>query len=213
MVQQVRLETRPDRLGWVEDVSDCFSVASARRWLDRITLFRGGDVMNWNNWVPIKLCVLLWRIRLSGIPTRERLSARGIMVDSIMCPVCGGAVETIDHIFAGCSQLREVWCRIAIWWGVDPPLGDSLRSILEWPTKLAVRAGQRKAFDAVIITTVWVLWNFRNASIFGSCPPKKAEILDDVVDRSYFWISNRCKKHSIRWGLWLQNPLIACSTL
>ena len=72
MVQHVRLETRPDRLGWVEDVSDCFSVASARRWLDRITLFRGGDVTTWNNWVPIKLCVLLWRIRLSGIPTRER---------------------------------------------------------------------------------------------------------------------------------------------
>ena len=79
------------------------------------SLFRGGPVTKWNNWVPIKLNILLWRIHNSIIPTRERLSVRGIMVYSILCPVCLSAVETIDHIFGGCSHLIEVWYRIAIW--------------------------------------------------------------------------------------------------
>ena len=166
-----------------------------------------------NNWVPIKLCILRWRINLLSLPTRERLSARGILIDSILCPVCGIGVETIDHIFAGCSQLKEVWCRIAIWWGVDTPQEWSVQSIFEWPEVLRAKDGQRKAFEAVLLTTFWVLWNFRNASVFDPSPPKKASILDDVVDRSFFWVSNRCKNRRINWGMWLQNPLIACNTL
>ena len=212
-IQKVSLLERADRLGWSEDVSDAFSVASARRWLDRATLFRGGEGTTWNNWVPIKLNVLMWRIKLAIIPTRERLSARGIMVDSIGCPVCGLSVESVNHIFADCSLLREVWHRLAIWWGVDLPREASLRSYVEWSSKIVGSSGQRKAFEAVIITTFWVLWNFRNQSIFALNPPKKASIFDEVVDRSFFWVSNRCRNRNVSWGMWLQNPLIACNTL
>ncbi|KAL4578257.1 hypothetical protein LXL04_014377 [Taraxacum kok-saghyz] len=195
VIRQVTLHDRSDRLGWTEDTSDCFSVASARRWLDRATLFRGGVQTTWNNWVPIKLNVLLWRINLAVVPTRERVSSRGIMVESILCPVCGVAVESIDHLFVECSQLREIWHRLAIWWGVDVPRECTLRSFLDWSRHVVGSSGQRKAFEAVIITTVWVLWNFRNASIFALTPPRNASIFDEVVDRSYFWISNRYLFH------------------
>ncbi|KAL4560754.1 hypothetical protein LXL04_032908 [Taraxacum kok-saghyz] len=200
-------------ISWILDPSDSFSVASARRWMNRATLFRGGQVTRWNNWVLIKLNILLWCINISILPTRERLSVWGILVDSIMCHVCSVAVETVDHIFGGCSLLLEVWHRIAIWWGVDPPTVGSVCSIWDWSMSLTMRSGQRKAFEAVIITTLWVLWNFRNNTIFRLTPPKKASIFYDVVDRSFFWISNRCKKCHFGWGLWLQNPLIACSNL
>lgn len=45
----------------------------------------------------------------------------GIMVLSIMCPICVGAMETIDNIFAGCPDLRDTWVRVAIWWGLSLP--------------------------------------------------------------------------------------------
>ncbi|KAL4572841.1 hypothetical protein LXL04_019629 [Taraxacum kok-saghyz] len=87
LVRNVYLDIRYGRLGWIADASNCFSVASARRWLDSATLFHGGAVTMWNNWVPVKLNIIIWRIKILIVPTQERLLAQGIMVDSILCPI------------------------------------------------------------------------------------------------------------------------------
>ena len=120
------------------------------------------------------------------IPTRKRLSVRGILVDMIMCPICQSAVETIDHIFGGCSLLVDIWGRIAIWWGVHVLAPVSLESIMLWAQSIHGGTGQRKTFDAVINTPLWVLWKFRNAYVFDTSRPKKLVIFDEVVNSSYF---------------------------
>ncbi|KAL4563350.1 hypothetical protein LXL04_027391 [Taraxacum kok-saghyz] len=199
--------SRRDTLGWLGDSSDGLTVASACHLLDARFLSGGGPPTRWNSWIPIKLNVLNWRICNGILPTRERFSVRGILVDSIMCPVCSVAVETMEHLLAGCNQLLEIWGRIAIWWGVDRPDVISVASLLDWAVSLRINASQRKVFDAVIITTFWVLWNFRNNTVFGGSPPKKASIFDDIVNRSFFLVANRSKKTSLSWGSWLQNPV------
>ncbi|KAL4555229.1 hypothetical protein LXL04_037840 [Taraxacum kok-saghyz] len=97
------------------------------------------------------------------------------------------------------AKLVEVWARVAIWWGVDRPNVASVASLLEWSDSLRFKSSQKKVFDAVIVTTLWVLWKFRNNTLFGNNSPKKSNIFDEIVDRAYFWISNRCKK-KIGWG-------------
>lgn len=101
VVQGVQLCHIPNRLGWSLDSSDSFSVASVRHALDSGLVPSGDMGTRWNNWVPIKINILIWRIQLFSIPTRERFSVRGVMVPSIMCPICMVAVETIDHILQG----------------------------------------------------------------------------------------------------------------
>lgn len=81
-------------------------------------LSKGGVDTYWNNWVPIKLNIFIWRLRLNGLPTRFTLSNQGILMDSILCPVCSTTVESIEHLFATCNDLIELWTRVAIWWGV-----------------------------------------------------------------------------------------------
>ena len=108
-------------MGWSLDTDDSFSVSSVRHPLDSTLVPSGDSGTRWNNWVPIKLNILVWRIRLSSILTRGRLSNRGILVPSIICPICMITGETIDHILFGCRDLRDIWGRVAIWWGVSPP--------------------------------------------------------------------------------------------
>ena len=43
MVQDLHLESRPDRWGWILDVTDSFSVSSARSFLDGGMVFSGGE--------------------------------------------------------------------------------------------------------------------------------------------------------------------------
>ena len=78
-------------------------------------------------------------------------------VQSIMCLLCSAAVETIDHLFVGCRELLEIWSRIAIWWDVCLPNRFAIDDIIKWADSTNLRVGQRKAFEAVIISSFWCL--------------------------------------------------------
>ena len=104
LMKDLQLQSRHDRLGWLGDVSDTFSVSSPRDFIDRGMINVTSSETTWNNWVHIKVNILIWRIRLHSIPIRERFSHRGIEVESIMWLVCHNVVETVDHIFTKCTR-------------------------------------------------------------------------------------------------------------
>ena len=91
------------------DLSNHFTVASARSFIDNGMLPIDGGVY-WNNWVPIKLNIFIWRLRLKGCLLEQIF----LMLDSILCPFCSTSVESIDHLFLGCSELIDLWTRVAI---------------------------------------------------------------------------------------------------
>ena len=121
LIQAFAISPQQDRLMWTLDSSDEFSVSSARYFLDGRSLFSGGSSTRWNNFVPIKLDILLWRVALPRIPTRDNLESRGIVLDSNLCPMCSSSLETTEHIFADCVELRDIWSSISRWWNIPTP--------------------------------------------------------------------------------------------
>lgn len=105
LMQNLELQPRQDRLGWIYDALEIYIVSSAYFLLDSSFLLAGGMETRWNNYVPIKLNILIWRLTLQSAPTRGRLSYRGIEVDSIMCLICYIVVETVDHLFVGFNEV------------------------------------------------------------------------------------------------------------
>ncbi|GJS20495.1 RNA-directed DNA polymerase, eukaryota, reverse transcriptase zinc-binding domain protein [Tanacetum coccineum] len=76
----------------------------------------------WNNIVPIKVNILVWRIRLDRLPTRDNLIVRGIDILSILCPSCGDAMEDNDNVFVKCVIAVRIWERIFRWIDMDQPM-------------------------------------------------------------------------------------------
>lgn len=62
------------------------------KWLGGITGF------------PLRLIFLYGGFSYSVFPLQRDFHTQ-IMVDSILCPICFGSMETIDHLFAGCTDL------------------------------------------------------------------------------------------------------------
>ncbi|MCI07871.1 ribonuclease H protein, partial [Trifolium medium] len=64
------------------------------------------DVLHkvWDSWAPSKVVVFSWQTLLSRIPTRYNLAKRGVMLDDdhLRCAVCGGGVESENHLFVLC---------------------------------------------------------------------------------------------------------------
>ncbi|PWA90452.1 RNA-directed DNA polymerase, eukaryota [Artemisia annua] len=97
------------------------------------------------------------RIALTRIPTRDNLESRGIVLDSNLCPVCATSLETVEHVFADCVELRSIWSNISRWWNVPTPSLVLVDSIINWADQSKLSVLQRKCFDAVMCTTFWVL--------------------------------------------------------
>ncbi|GJS06427.1 RNA-directed DNA polymerase, eukaryota, reverse transcriptase zinc-binding domain protein [Tanacetum coccineum] len=196
LIQAFVISPQHDKLRWTLDSSDEFSVSPARYFLDGRSLFSGGSSTRWNNFVPIKLNILLWRIGLAGIPTRDNLVSRGIVLNTSLCPVCCTSLETVEHVFA--MFLRMDALSFAVygvpfgWWNVPIPSPASVDSFINWADQSKLSVMQQKCFDVVICTAFWVLWNFRNSFIVK---PRKSNIFDDIVSKSFFWLCNQRKNY------------------
>ncbi|GKE04395.1 RNA-directed DNA polymerase, eukaryota, reverse transcriptase zinc-binding domain protein, partial [Tanacetum coccineum] len=108
-----------DRWSWSLTFYGEFSISSAINLIDDRTLKAIASKTSWIKVVPIKVNIHAWRVKLDYLPTRLNLSRRGMDLDSIFCPSCNLAVESTDHIFFGCSMVKEIYKKIACWWDIN----------------------------------------------------------------------------------------------
>ncbi|GKE46674.1 RNA-directed DNA polymerase, eukaryota, reverse transcriptase zinc-binding domain protein [Tanacetum coccineum] len=87
-----------DRWVWSLEGSSVFSVASVRKLIDDVWL---PEVTSKTRWivVPIKINIHAWKVKLDCLPTRLNISRKGMDIESILCPMCGKAVESSRHLF------------------------------------------------------------------------------------------------------------------
>jgi hypothetical protein len=74
----------------------------------------------WDSWAPSKVVVFSWQTLLARIPTKENLAIRGMVLENahVNCAVCGGGVETENHLFILCPFAWSIWIEVYRWFGV-----------------------------------------------------------------------------------------------
>ncbi|GKC71180.1 hypothetical protein Tco_1117063 [Tanacetum coccineum] len=60
------------------------------------------------------------------------MSARGLDIPSVICPICGERLESSDHLFFSCSFVAQVYVMLARWWDIHIPPLSSYQHWLEW---------------------------------------------------------------------------------
>ncbi|VFQ84782.1 unnamed protein product [Cuscuta campestris] len=100
-----------DKWYWAGETHVEYSVKEAYRRLVGETTSTLGFSQWGQIWkIPIapKIRICLWRTIRNILPVKVALITKGMEIE-IECPVCGGAAETIDHIFLQCPLAIEVW--------------------------------------------------------------------------------------------------------
>nr|GEU70899.1 RNA-directed DNA polymerase, eukaryota, reverse transcriptase zinc-binding domain protein [Tanacetum cinerariifolium] len=87
MLQLDSLMPYSDRWVWLLESLGAFFVASIRKIIDDNRLSTVDTRTLWIKYVPIKVNVLAWKIKIKALPTRFNISRRGIDIDSILCPI------------------------------------------------------------------------------------------------------------------------------
>ena len=62
---------------------------------------------------------LAWRVLENRIATRVNLVRRGVVVENLVCCLCGKVEESSSHLFSICDFAWRVWCLCFEWLGVS----------------------------------------------------------------------------------------------
>ena len=132
ITSQVLLPQMIDRWSWSLEASGDFSVSSVRHHIDEVTLPSSDVPSRWIKTIPIKTNILAWKISLDSLPTRFNLSARGLEIQSILCPLCNVAAETPSHTFFACNLAGKIMHNICRWWDLDTVTLHTCNEWLSW---------------------------------------------------------------------------------
>ena len=162
--------------------------------------------------MPFKINIHSWRLSNNRLPTRFNLDVRGIDLHSVRCPICDEDVETSQHLFIDCIVASRLWSIIAKWWGIDDFPKD-LPNLITWGDAASLQQSLKVCFDAVIQTTLWVIWRFRNRICFDAKPPRKDTLVDEIKILSHLWIKRRNRNFNPNWIEWICDPKNACNVV
>ncbi|GKB79710.1 RNA-directed DNA polymerase, eukaryota, reverse transcriptase zinc-binding domain protein [Tanacetum coccineum] len=150
------LSSMLDRWRWSFSGDGEFSVSSVRSLIDDKILEVVGPKTRWIKYVPIKVNILAWRIKLDYLPTRLNLSRRGIDLESIFCASCNSVVESSSHIFFACSMVKDLYKNIARWWDVNMTELSSYEEWWNWFSNLRFPSKLKMIFEGVFYITWWL---------------------------------------------------------
>ncbi|GJV01931.1 RNA-directed DNA polymerase, eukaryota, reverse transcriptase zinc-binding domain protein [Tanacetum coccineum] len=154
MVREVGLVPMSDRYIWSLEGSGDFSVASIRKVIDDKFLPNVSSKTRWVKYVPIKVNILAWKVKMEALPVRFNLSRRGIDIGSIVCPVCESEVKTASHLFFKCSLLRQTARTVSSWWNVDYVGVNSYEEWFDWLGSLRLPAKLKLMLEGVFYVSL-----------------------------------------------------------
>ena len=124
-----------------------------------------------------------------------------------MCAICGNEIEDRDHVFSRCEVATSTWRAVFRWLQLSAVTMGTINDTMQWVDSCGMSEKKKQVIEAVCLTTVWILWNFRNAFIFKNQELRKECIVDSIKEFAFLWICNRRKKSACNWIDWLKNPI------
>ncbi|GKB67983.1 RNA-directed DNA polymerase, eukaryota, reverse transcriptase zinc-binding domain protein, partial [Tanacetum coccineum] len=188
LLSNLYLSNVEDRWECTIDASRRFTVKGMRSFITSMSHSVSSTVTCWNKVVPLKININTWRVLNGRMATRANLDRRGIDLDSVRCPICDDVVETEEHLFVDCKIARDTWINVLNWWRIPNTTFQSLQDVFQLADDSPLEVKFSRFFDAVIQTTIWSLWRFRNNVIFSLNKPSKDLLFNDIMILSFNWI-------------------------
>ncbi|XP_039057118.1 uncharacterized protein LOC120200312 [Hibiscus syriacus] len=144
-------------------------------------------------WFPMhipKFSMISWMAILDKLPTRDRLSRMGIVIDT-QCVLCNEATESRNHLFVDCNFAKLLWNSILNLAHVHKP-HLPWESMIEW----ACVEWRGKSLISILLKIAWTsyiytIWEERNRRIFKQKAREAAHLLSLIKDIVWIQLSGK----------------------
>ncbi|XP_071739663.1 uncharacterized protein [Rutidosis leptorrhynchoides] len=205
-LQTCHVMDREDKWLCSSSTNSLFSVKTIREHIDRALFSSTSMPTVWLKHTPRKVNVFLWRFRLDALSLRWNLSAKGLEINPIICPVCNNGIKLRSHLFFSCNIAAELWANVRVWTCCNMPTFTSWEDIHCWIEGLNKSNMKKDIILVIVVTLLWIIWRFRNGIVFDEPSFTRSSIFDVTRLFSYRWLKNR--GHVVSdWSSWLAMPL------
>ncbi|GJW66380.1 hypothetical protein Tco_0120804 [Tanacetum coccineum] len=97
-----------------------------------------------------------------------------------------------------CNLAVKIWKNILNWWNIKNIVVSTLDDAINLAGKVTIKASYIKFFDAVVQTTLWLLWRYRNEFVFSAKRPKIELLLNDVA-RPKEYVKTKLTRDTEAW--------------
>ncbi|KAJ4758872.1 RNA-directed DNA polymerase (reverse transcriptase)-related family protein [Rhynchospora pubera] len=161
LVNNISLKAAPDILVWGNKPNGTFSVKDVYNRLVHRDVFDSSCAHIWEIKVPSKIQIFLWLMCKDRLLTRDNLALRGWEGD-VSCVFCR-SLETIDHVFFKCSQVKPLWK----WFLQQFGIATVPSSVVDLFDLLSSIDGQcHHAIKICWCAILWTVWLARNECCF-----------------------------------------------
>ncbi|PWA51808.1 reverse transcriptase zinc-binding domain-containing protein [Artemisia annua] len=130
---------------------------------------------------------MAWRAARNCLPTTTELIKRGVILQQSDCVFCLSTTETNTHLFTGCLFSTEVCNRVENWCRLPPSFFFDVQDLILLAENSSFSKDKRHILRGIVYTTLWVIWNERNARIFTNKKRRPLELVEIVKSTSFFW--------------------------
>lgn len=206
------VNNRVDRWVKVGDKEEVYSTKEGYKVLNKkeeVSPLKMWVSVIWNNLVPLKVIVFVWKLLQDRIPSQENLAKRGLIINTseLGCKRCGvDVMESSWHIFGECAFSREVWSLVYRWVNCTRGLGSSVEDLLDRHCRH--RCGvDKKVWILLWHVTVWNIWLARNAYVFKNDKISPITVFEKIQLFSWSWLKGKGKlSHYKHFDSWLIDP-------
>ncbi|XP_071694611.1 uncharacterized protein [Rutidosis leptorrhynchoides] len=207
LLDSVSFSGEPDHWWWDKSNDGVFYTHSARKIIDSSYHASFSFKTVWCNYVPIKVNIFIWRLKLHRLATLRNLEAKGLTFDNSCCGLCDVSEESHSHLFVRCDTSYQIWCKVGRWLGISIPIWDSVDEVWSWIDSFSSHRKKKLIIMINVFSTFWNIWSLRNGIIFKDHKQWKSHVFDNIVSSGFSWLFSRLHKPKINWTDWLKDPL------
>ncbi|KAD3640308.1 hypothetical protein E3N88_29531 [Mikania micrantha] len=200
----VVINHKEDVWGRLNYSGEAFAVKEVRKEIVEAysSAYVGIKTYMWNNLVPIKANVLVWRAKMGRISTADALQVWRIQINAA-CKLCGFDLESANHLLVTCMIAKAIWWQIWVWIKVPIPQQLlSVEAVFEYIDTMKIEKGKKKLLNVIGHMVCWSIWIARNDMVFNKKNISWQKIIEDIKETSFLWIKSRSKSSTLEWEEW-----------
>jgi len=178
---------RKDARVWRSDESGSFTVSSAYECL--VKADRSPQIVAFKYLWKIKtfpnVMITAWRVLLGRVLTKECLSKRAVMLDTVVCAMCQSEEESCQHLFLKCKHALSVWALCYRWIGIMFVQHNDLLIHFESFHLIQSSNKQNLVWKGVWANIIWCMWEHRNSVVFNQSVVDTEEVFQNAQLKSW----------------------------
>ncbi|CAL9017991.1 unnamed protein product [Prunus brigantina] len=149
----------------------------------------------WKLHVPPKIKTFVWLLFQGKLVTNVQRVRRNLAYNS-NCPCCNVSMESLDHLFRGCSHTARMWNSIGIPNQIDHSFSMDFKDWLFINIKASFICMQGIPWSSLFLASLWFCWKWRCKKVFdvNFTPPHWPHI--PIIQFTREWLVANCSRNS-----------------